>query len=465
MFRLSIDGLSGHMDEYDYLFVGKTLLSGGFWPTHTYIFGWDFNWLLLAWGDTHIGGLAGARLVAAALGFSSLVAMYLFVLLVWNSKPTALIAALLLGMEAAHLHISKLATYDIISFTFLIWSLPVLILVCRAKPYQWAWTVVASALLVAAVLSKYTAILYLPLIAVLVFVFAPKQGLAGTVLIVSALTAYTLVHFEQLNVLYNIQLNSAHEKNALQLDIVLRSGRQLLLLLLTSLACLLYAVFMRRSAIPVLLALVLMSCPLLVYHLLSQNVISLQKHVVFSSLFLIPIVSWGIHQALILIRQNALKNMLFASMLLLYGSYNYHQLQIIDNSFVNVEPVVPHVQDMLASETVLSEDPYLFRYLLFDKTVQSNINETTWLDNNRDGKHEFRDVEQAIWARKFDYVFLNDQQHAKGNIKLRNMLSQRGYDAILSEPYELTTMSGNKRYGTLSLHARTDRNASLAEID
>ena len=97
--------------------------------------------------------------------------------------------------------------------------------------------------------------------------------------------------------------------------------------------------------------------------------------------------------------------------------------------------------------------------------MQANINETTWLDNNRDGKHEFRDVEQAIWSRKFDYVFLNDQQHAEGNIKLRNMLSQRGYRTILSEPYELATMSGKKRYGTLSLHARADRNAGLAEND
>jgi len=118
MLRIQLGDTGGHMDEYDYLFVGKTLLSGGHWPTHSYIFGWDLNWRLLAWGDNLFGGLSGARIIAAILGALSLLGMYSFVYTLWNNNHgVALIAALLLGFEGSHLYTSALATYDIVSFS------------------------------------------------------------------------------------------------------------------------------------------------------------------------------------------------------------------------------------------------------------------------------------------------------------------------------------------------------------
>jgi len=453
------------MDEYDYLFVGKTLLAGNHWPTHTYIFGWDWNWLLLAWGDNNLGGISGARHIASLLGIISIAGMYCFTLVLWRNKTTALFAALLLSMEAAHLFTSRLATYDIISFTFFVWSLPAVLLACKAAKYQWLWTLLSAALLVAAVLSKYTALLYLPFIAAIVLFNAPTQAIIGILLIASALGAYVFMHFDQLEVLYNIQINGAHDKNATALDIAIRAMRQLPILLFLSALAIGYSIFCARRQLPGILLLVTMALPLFAYHLLGQNVISLQKHLVYSSLFLIPVVAWGLQRIIENIQLTSARLLSLTSALLIFGLSNYQQLQVMRTSYPDVQAFVPFAQHIQAKESVLSEDPYLFRYLLQDKVSQTQINETTWLDNNRDGLHEHRDVQHAVWDRKFDYVFLNDQQHATGNATLRDMMQLRGYATLLYQPYKLTTMSGTERVGVMSLHARTHNSMSLLNSD
>ena len=452
------------MDEYDYLFVGKTLLAGGHWPTHSYIFGWDFNWLLLAWGDNYLGGISGARLISALLGIVSIAGLYAFVMMIWRNRVIALLASLLMSVEAAHLFSSSLATYDIISYTFFVWSLPTLIFACRAGRYQWLWTVFGSALLVCAVLSKYTAIIYLPIFACIVFFYAPKQAMAGLILITSALTAYALQHYEQLQVLYDIQISGAHGSNATKSDIAWRAGRQLFALLLFSSVSAAYALFFVKEHLVRLLLLLLMGLPLFIYHLLGQNVISLQKHLLYSSTFLIPVMAWGLYQVSYHL-QTVFRPVFIAVIVSCFAATNYQQLQIMRSSYPDVQALIPLANQMREQESVLSEDPYLFRYLLNSKVDQSQIKETTWLDNNRDGIHEFKDIQQAVWDRKFSYVFLNDQQHAKGNKKLRTMLNQRGYVTLLNQPYQLNTMSGSQRSGVLSLHARSDSLVALRQYE
>lgn len=463
--RMQLNARAGHMDEYDYLFVGKTLLVGGQWPSHTYIFGWDLNWILLAWGDLNLGGIAGARRIATILGILSIAGMYAFVFFLWRNRTIALLSALLLSVEAAHLYSSSLATYDIISFTFFVWSLPALILACQVTQYHALWTCTAALLLIAAVLSKYTTMIYLPLIAAIVLFHAPKQAAVGIMLIAIALAAYAWAHFEQLQVLYEIQISGAHAKNASSSEIVLRSTNQLLVLVAFTLLSAIYALLYRRKEVIRILCLLLLGLPLFTYHLLGQNVISLNKHLLYSSLFLIPIMAWGVQQILTNSSLTGLRYPLAASIIVLFGVSNYQQLKIMQNSYPDVQPILPFASEIQAEDTILSEDPYLFRYLLYDKVSQSQINETTWLDNNLDGRYEHLDVQQAIWDKKFSYVFLNDQQHAEGNERLRDMLQYRGYVTLLKKPYQLETLSGAQRTGQISLHARSNSTITMLEDD
>jgi len=441
--RMQVNITTGHMDEYDYLFVGKTLLGGGHWPTHTYIFGWDINWLLLAWGDTVFGGLHGGRIVAAGFGVVSLAAMYAFVYGLWKSHTTAFIAALLLGFEAAHLYTSALATYDILSFAAFTCALPCILLVCQSSGKPLLWTVCSCIALSIAVLSKYTAVIYLPFIAVLVLWRSPRYALIGMLLITAMLICYAALNFDQLKVLYEIQIQRTHSANATLPDILKRTSRQLWIVCIFAglglIHSLIYPRINRRIDTLKILLLIVFSAPLLVYHLVSQNIISLQKHLVYSSLFLIPIMAWWLHE---FYTKNSQSNTRAALVLVC--------------SYPNISEVDSIVSQVDATATILSEDPYLFRYLLFDSVEQSQIYETTWLDNNRDGKHERRDVREAIWDRKFDYVFLNDQQNQNFNAPLREMLLLRNYEPVLNKNYELETMSGKHRYGVISLHRKND---------
>jgi len=223
--------------------------------------------------------------------------------------------------------------------------------------------------------------------------------------------------------------------------------------------------FVSPAALPRILLLTLMATPLFIYHLLGQNIISLQKHLLYSSLFLIPIVACALYQISSKARVGLLQTGVILSALVLYGSSNFQQLHLMKSSFPDVQAVIPFARHIKTTESVLSEDPYLFRYLLHDKVNQAQINETTWLDNNLDGVFEHRDVQHAIWDKKFNYVFLNDQQHKVGNQKLRKMLHLRGYKTLLNQPYTLTTMSGRQRTGVMSLHERSQSEVSMLESD
>jgi len=454
LFRSQLNATAGHMDEYDYLYVGKTLLAGKDWPTHSYIFGWDVSWLAYGWGEAVFGGLAGARIIAAVLGLLSLLGMYAFVYALWQCRNTALLAAMLLGFESAHLYTSALATYDIISFAAFVWALPAIVYLCHGTRRALMLTLIACTLLCLSVLSKYVAIIYLPFIFVVVVWRAPLYALLGAVYISFILGSYVFLHWDQLQVLLENQVFGAHKQNATATDILLRISRQQAVIFLLGLASICYIFVRQRKTLPLIGLLLLGSMPMCLYHFHSQNVISLQKHLVFASLFLIPIVAWGFIQ-LINKQQASIRGAVLALCILcLYIQYNSHTLGIMRTSFPEMVAIESFAKTIEPDKSVLSEDPYLFRYSLIENKKQSLIAETSWLDNNLDGLHEQRDVKQAVWDHKFDYVFLNDQIHKALNTSLRDMLSQRNYTVIIDQRYELQTMSGKSRSGRLSLYAK-----------
>jgi len=107
---------------------------------------------------------------------------------------------------------------------------------------------------------------------------------------------------------------------------------------------------------------------------------------------------------------------------------------------------------------ILSEDPYLFRYLLFGELEQSQINEMGWLDFNNDGVHESTDVVQALEKRHFEFVFLNDQISPDSNNIYRTILERRDYRLIYAEEYKLSGVMTKNRNGSLALYQRVNQN-------
>lgn len=451
------------MDEYDYLFVGKTLLAGGYWPSHSYIFGWDLNWLLLAWGETVIGGLRGARVIAAVFGLVSMMGMYAFVYTLWRNHHIALIAALLLGFESAHLYTSALATYDIICFTAFTFALPCLVNACQPNKNQLLWTTLSCTALSIAVLSKYIAIIYLPFLAALALRYSPRQAFMGILIITSVILVYISLNIDQLVTLYTVQIQGTHSANATHSDILYRTGYQLLVILFLAGFGLIYSVITRHVEAKKILALAAFSFPLFLYHLASQNVISLQKHLVFSSLFLIPIAAWWLHEYLNTGGRSHFKATVILACVGVYALINVDGLRTMRSSYPDIGHIGRIESQVLPTDKVLSENPYLFRYILFDSISQSQISETTLLDNNLDGKFQQLDVQDAVWDRKFDFVYLNDQSHQTFNTILRKILFMRNYELIYENRYQLETMSGERRYGTISLHRKKRTSDNLTK--
>ncbi len=513
--RLSLNFSSGHMDEYDYLFIGRMLLDGQQWPTLQYVFGADFNWYLYGWAERLAGvpeatdnpaaGLVSARSLAAILGLVSIAAIYWFAFELWGSGKIALLSAVLLALTANHIFISRLTTYDIVSFTLLALALPPLLKVCLAPKSSrysllWClWLVAGALLLVAAALSKYTLLAYLPLVALLMLALAPGAALVGVLAGSVVIGGYIGLNWPDLLVLYQNQLVGTHGANTTRTDIVARTLSDSGLLLGLWLAAVLVVVFkpgltqvdigqknQQREVMLRLMLLLLFASPLFAYHLVGSNLISLHKHLSLTALFLVPAAAWVIVTVVNAIQQAAADRGILAKaisvgllpvLLLTYAALNFGQLRDAESGFPDMSGLL-HKQHLLTANgnvtvngstqlqseplqdghwngsdiTVLSEDPYLFRYLLYGKVPQQNLSETGWLDNDDDGHHSLDDVKDALWDRKFSVVLLNDQVHPERNAEFRKILAIRGYQLILDQPYQLTNLLSSNTTGRLSLY-------------
>ncbi len=445
------------MDEYDYLFVGRQLLSGLTWPTYSYIFGSDISWYLFGFFEKHVGGFAGARVAAILLGGLSLLGCFVFTLQLWPSKSLALLSTLFLAASAHHIFISTLATYDIVSFCFFTWALATAMYTASKKSYRFA--VLSAALLSIAIVCKYTTILYLPLIGLFMLYSVPRQAMLAAGAISLFLAAYVGMHFSELSTLYQVQIVGVHSANSTRVDIATRVIQQLSLPLWLWACAFTFCFRSKRTrTIKILLLLLAFSVPMPAYHFYSGNHISLYKHLNYSALFLFPAAAWVLFEA---VRQPPSRFRITALLFPVFGMsylcFNVIQLGHIKNAYPNTTELSRVIERQIRKDnTILSEDPYIFRYLTSDVISQENIKETTWLDNNLDGIHSPRDVKNALWDRKFELVLLTDQIHADKNLDYRHILSQRGYIEIYNQPYWLSNVMTTNTNGRLTLFKRLD---------
>ena len=214
---------SAYMDESDYLFVGRRLLSGETWPSKEYIFSSDLPLLALGFGES-LGGLVGARSVSLILGIISLVLYLLFVRALNLGAGVAMLATALFAIASPHVNISKLATYDsmcLALFTGSAW-LVAHILSSEEKGQRTArLALVASFLMALAILSKYVAALYAPIFGLALVRHHP---IAGALPSAAILSGYCLTHREALKRLYEIQISGVHGPNSSSVELLATFG-------------------------------------------------------------------------------------------------------------------------------------------------------------------------------------------------------------------------------------------------
>lgn len=461
--RVQLGFNGGHIDEYDYLFVGKQLLAGQPWATYGYIFGSNLDWYILGMGEA-LGGLEGARAVAGLLGLVSLLGLYRWVRQLYQSVAVAWLSVALFSMQAAHIFISRFATYDIIALAFFSLALAPLLTACQREGKARYLALLAAVVLCAlAVTSKYIVVVYVPLLTLLALWLSPVVGVLFGVGMTLLLGAYVGWHWQDLQGLYTIQIKGTHGANSNYAFILHMETLYLALPLLMWLLALgwqalrLRGQALRERTTLILLVSLVFALPLAAYHLQGKNMISLFKHLVYALFFLTPVMAWLLWQVLQRFNFQLAAQAVAASVVLGMGWLNYGLLQEMEHAYPDVRPII----DALASQpldentTIASEDPYLMRYATFGKIPQNRIKELGWMDNNRDGKYEKKDAVEAVWDSKFTYVFLNNLIQPKANQDLRGVMLSRGYEKVLEIPWQTSQIMSRQDKGVLELYKRT----------
>ncbi len=507
-----------HMDEYTYLFVGRLFQLGESWPTLTYIFGADFNWHIFGWAFSLLDSHLSARFLSLFFAFLSLVGVYFLVNAVWRSRFQAVFSVLLLSVTAPHMYISSIATYDILAFCLFTWSMFFFWKLALAESASDSDDLVAekvenqqaqykfcagSILLIGACLSKYVLVLYLPPLLLILLLFKPRFALPAMLVVGSALLLYTLLSRESLQVLYETQILITQSANIGRQDLLIRMyslvGWIIGLLVLSYLIfTLVRPVFsnIRRyrkpgsrrrgiTGITPQIAYLILALPLPLYHIASSNQIALIKHLNYFYLFIIPLIAFWIARTFDGITafvgshsENTGKASrmavagcvacVFAGFITQVVVSNIKTASELSRGFPDMSAAAGYWQskryDKEHSGRILSEDPYLFRYTALPDFPQALISETTFLDNDLDGSYSDQDVQDAIWDRKFAWVFLTDQIHPEENKLYRRLLSLRGYEQMVNEPYYLTGLLTGNRHGTVELyHLSQSKKVALSD--
>lgn len=461
LMRLQLNFNAGHIDEYDYLFVGKQLLSGETWNTYAYIFGSDLNWYIYGVGDV-IAGLTGARLVAGIFGVISIISFYYFVKLLFKSNAIALLSAAFLSFQAAHIFVSKLVTYDVTSFAFMMLALATLMMAIEnADKKRYLYVGLGIVFFSLSVTSKYTGIVYFPLIALALIFYSFRVAVLFTIGVSAILGLYTWLHLDGLKILYQVQIVGTHGVNSTYQNVFKMEMAYLAFPLVMWFLAIVYRVFQERAGTLkdrlfwVFIGLLLLGLPMVAYHLQGQNMISVYKHMLYPLLFMTPVIAWLMWSSMQRFNFSLLSQIIPSLVVLGMLVLNYQHLRDMENGYPNVEEISAAVaKEIGPSTTILSEDPYLFRYTAFDHVRQAQIKELTWLDNNLDGKFEDQDIIDALWDAKFEYVFLNDIIRPDLNEKLRGYLLDRAYTKVLSVPYDTSKVMNWKTQGNLELYKR-----------
>lgn len=493
--RLVTLGLPLHMDEFDYLFIGRRLLEGTGWPSLSYVFGANFNWYGFAWLERHLPGYPGPRLFSFLLGLLSLAASYVYTYALWRCRRKAVLGVLLLAVSAPHIFISSISTYDALAVTLAGWSLALLWLLLLSKTGVHSTSLprwrshllfgLSISTLLAAVLAKYVVILFLPPLFVFSLLVVPAYAMTGAVVLATVLTGYFFINKPSLLTLYETQINGIHGANATTVELMEQLAQGLLLPTLVITGGLLTLLFVRLYkdsgktadsqattmlhrlnrarrlvfSYPYLPFILLLAAIMPIYHLYAENRIALTKHLAFSQFLLIPIVAYFLVQAYDWIRLRTRSNVVAAAVtaafVTLYSLDNARHLHTLKRAYPDLTGVIALWQarnpQQVATDKILSEDPYLFRYLSDKTTDQAFISETSWLDNDLDGNFTAQDVKDALWDKKFDWVLLTDQLHPLQNVSYRRILALRGYALVYRKPYYLSASLSGNRLGVVEL--------------
>lgn len=403
------------LDESSYILIGKLGVFSANWFEYnpaTWMGGAFFLYPSFSALASLFGGIVGARALSALVGTAAVPLIYLLVrnLRVFAeghlNKLAGIISAFLFTISALPLILSRLATYDILSFTFFILGLVFLEEIFLSRRLQLAPFAAASFLL--AFLTKYFAAAYFLLVVPAYFLivwknFNQKDRLIYLVYFLAPLLVglelYFILNFENLVVFWQEQV-AAKDKTSLILSIFLSNVS--ITFVLAS-AALIYLFIESRKKIILPLTIFFSPAIILLFHLSSGRAMALEKHAIFAVAAFLAII--GIASARILRDSLIIGICLTVALFILLGIDSYRRVLNFQASWPNSTQAMQFLKSRVTpSDRILAQEGSA-TVLLYDKIIPGQVN-TLFSFDYKDLSGEEAYLE-ALRDRYFDYIQLD----------------------------------------------------------
>jgi len=418
---------SPFLDEAIHIRLGKKVLTGS-WAAEA-----PFSWVgglplfypqitALAY---KLAGLVGSRFLNVLLGTFS---VYLFYHLIRQFSLTnnnddnefiSSFGSLLLSILAVPVFLSRLAVYDMLSFTLFLASLLFLEkALTLTKPLLWQrenYFFAGFILLFASFLAKYTTIIYFPVLSFWVYFrckkkgrFYPKSAFKYFILpLTVSLLFYLSWNFDGLRQFLVNQFNDPIDRSAEILNEFLDYTLLLLPLSLLGISWL----YIRGNIIAVYFFIGFLTVP--VFHLLTNNLTALSQHTYLSLIFLIPPLSFILSE----LGKKTTFIKISIALLVLIPVFFQSQIQLkkLETSWSNSNSVMEFLNNNLQNndKILTSEDD--ITDLALPAIPEENIQGLWNLEYQ--GKKDEDAYRQAIQDGYFSLVLINENSGAK-NLKI-----------------------------------------------
>lgn len=362
----NLDYNSPFKDEAVYIVVGKLhTFQKDFWSynANAWMGGSPFFYPPMSALAYISGGIVGSRLLNVFFGILSIDVIFHLTVLLTRPKNkykllSGFIAAIVLGGATTAIYLSRLATYDMPSFYFLILSLYLLVLAEQKGENIGKWYFLAAVFLLLSFLIKIIVVLFLP--AITFYTFFKAKSVSKRQLffwrsyflipIVLGLAAYLLTTHNSLVAFFGLQFGREKVSYLEVIKTFWSSSSWVWLMWALGSIGLLLTKQWRKWALLSSTSLIILAA-----HIFTNRSISLDKHSFLSIIFLSLVAGLGISEIIFFLAKK-LPSSLFASLgvltsiFLVYLSFSFKAAAQFNDSWPNSNQVLSVLNQKVKSE-------------------------------------------------------------------------------------------------------------------
>ena len=423
---------SPFVDEAQYVVLGQKILAGRSEEEapFSWVGGIPYFYPPLSALFSLAGGVLGARFLNVLIGSSMIYLMYRFVqyleLSVRKYKEIiALLAAALIAILGIPIYLSRLATYDMLSFGLFFLgfvSLQRTIFLRQPKPWQREnYFFLAAVLFFRSFLAKYFTLIMLPYLA-LWFLLSLKEKNRQyrkrfiTYFLIPLeffFAVYIIYHFQDL--LLFLQ-NQVSEPVSAYPEILAQFREYVLPTFIFSTAGMLWLVFIRREPKWIVFWGGALSIPII--HVLFQNSASFHQQVFLIYLFTVPLAAYMFFQTM---KTYRVYGVLGVVLIYLWIGWNSRQTVVaLERSWTNTDRVMRQLASMVEqTDTILSSEDDI-TVLMVPQIPYAQITGLFFFEyNDLSGEEAYV---RALEDGYFSFVLLNNSAHGELTDKLEAAL-------------------------------------------